>query len=51
MFFPVSIYLGQTSGPALWEGLGIQAFWVMATYGLARFFWNRGIRKYSAVGG
>jgi len=51
MFFPVSIYLGQTTGPALWKGLGIQAFWVMAAYGLARFFWNRGIRKYSAVGG
>src|SRR5437773_6108058 len=30
MFFPVSIYLGQTKGPALWEGLAIQAFWVMA---------------------
>ncbi len=51
MFFPVSIYLGQTTGPALWEGLGIQAFWVISTYGLARFFWGRGIRKYSAVGG
>src|SRR5438552_5754755 len=51
MFFPVSIYLGQTTGPALWEGLGIQAFWVMAVYGLARLLWGRGIRKYSAVGG
>src|SRR5438552_3364054 len=51
MFFPVSIYLGQSTGPALWEGLSIQAFWVMTAYGLARFFWSRGIRKYSAVGG
>jgi ABC-2 type transport system permease protein len=51
MFFPVSIYLRQATGPELWQGLAIQAFWVMATYALARFVWNRGIRKYSAVGG
>ncbi len=51
MFFPVSIYLGQTTGPPMWEGLCMQAFWVMATYGLARFVWSRGIRKYAAVGG
>lgn len=51
LFFPVSIYLGQTTGPALWQGLAIQLFWVVVFYGLARFAWNRGIRKYSAVGG
>jgi ABC-2 type transport system permease protein len=51
MFFPVSIYLGQTTGEALWRGLGIQAFWVVVFYGLARLVWSRGIRKYSAVGG
>jgi viologen exporter family transport system permease protein len=51
MFFPVSVYLGQTTGAALAEGLCIQAFWVVAAYSLARFVWNRGIRKYSAVGG
>ncbi len=51
MFFPVSIYLGQTSGPALWQGLAIQASWVGAALGLARFAWSRGIRKYAAVGG
>ena len=51
LFFPVSIYLGQTSGPALWRGFAIQAFWLVAAYALARFVWSRGIRKYSAVGG
>jgi len=51
MFFPVSIYLGQTTGMALWQGLCVQAFWVAATYSLARFAWSRGIRKYAAVGG
>jgi ABC-2 type transport system permease protein len=51
LFFPVSIYLGRTSGQALYEGLVIQTFWVAASYFLARFVWHRGIRKYSAVGG
>jgi ABC-2 type transport system permease protein len=51
MFFPVSIYLGQTTGEELWRGLAIQAFWVVAFIALAQFVWSRGIRKYSAVGG
>jgi len=51
MFFPVSIYLGQTTGPAIWQGLAVQACWVAAAFGLARFVWSRGIRKYAAVGG
>lgn len=51
MFFPVSIYLGKTSGPSLYSGLFIQAAWVFAAYLMARLMWRRGIRKYSAVGG
>jgi ABC-2 type transport system permease protein len=51
LFFPISIYLGQTTGDKLWHGLIIQAVWTMAFYLLARLVWNRGIRKYSAVGG
>lgn len=51
LFFPVSIYLGQTKGPELWQGLVIQCAWVVFFYLLARIVWSRGIRKYSAVGG
>jgi ABC-2 type transport system permease protein len=51
LFFPVSVYLGQTQGPALWRGLGLQAAWLAFFYLLARLVWRRGIRKYSAVGG
>lgn len=51
LFFPVSIYLGQVKGVALAQGLLIQAAWVIFFYGLACLVWNRGIRKYSAVGG
>jgi ABC-2 type transport system permease protein len=51
LYFPVSIYMGKTAGPALVRGLLIQIFWVAATYALARLMWQRGIKKYSAVGG
>ncbi len=51
LYFPVSIYLGRITGDELWRGLLIQSFWVVALYGLARFAWHRGIRRYAAVGG
>ena len=51
LFFPVNIYLGRVSGTELYQGLLIQACWVVAAFFLARFVWSRGIRKYSAVGG
>ncbi|MDB6028260.1 MAG: hypothetical protein JWM68_4483 [Verrucomicrobiales bacterium] len=51
LFFPVSIYLGQLSHDEIMRGLLIQTLWTVFFYGLARFTWSRGIRKYSAVGG
>lgn len=51
MFFPVSVYLGQSTGAALIQGLLIQTFWVLFFYVVARVVWARGMRKYSAVGG
>jgi ABC-2 type transport system permease protein len=51
LFFPVNIYLGKVAGAALYQGLFVQACWVVAAYALARFVWSRGVRKYSAVGG
>jgi len=51
MFFPVSIYLGRTTGADLWQGLLVQVFWVVVLYGVARWVWRRGIRKYAAFGG
>jgi ABC-2 type transport system permease protein len=51
LYFPVSIYVGKSSGAALYQGLLIQFLWVVAAYLFARFMWARGIRKYSAVGG
>jgi ABC-2 type transport system permease protein len=51
LYFPVSVYMGRMAGPALAQGLLIQVAWVIGTYLLARFAWNRGIRKYAAAGG
>ena len=51
LYFPVSIYMGKTTGGELARGLLIQLAWVCFMYALARFVWNRGIKKYSAVGG
>jgi ABC-2 type transport system permease protein len=51
LFFPVSVYLGNIHGDALWRGLALQVGWVVVFFLLARFTWARGIRKYSAVGG
>jgi viologen exporter family transport system permease protein len=51
LFFPVSVYLGRTTGAALWRGLLIEAAWVIVFYILARLIWARGIRKYTAFGG
>ncbi len=51
LYFPVSIYVGKSSGHALYQGLTVQFLWVVAAYLFARFMWARGIRKYSAVGG
>ena len=51
LYFPVSIYVGKSTGVALYQGMLIQFLWVVAAYLFARFMWARGIRKYSAVGG
>ena len=51
LYFPVSVYMGKLTEAELLRGLLIQVFWVAAAYGIARLMWQRGIKKYSAVGG
>ncbi|MBI5387482.1 MAG: ABC-2 family transporter protein [Verrucomicrobia bacterium] len=51
LFFPVQIYLGRATGAELYQGMAVQAAWVIVAFLLARFVWSRGIRRYSAVGG
>jgi ABC-2 type transport system permease protein len=51
LYVPISIYMGKISGQDIAFGLLTQLFWVLMMYGLARYMWRRGIRKYSAFGG
>jgi ABC-2 type transport system permease protein len=51
MFFPVSVYLEQSTGAELWQGLAMQVFWILFFYVAARLVWRKGIRHYTAVGG
>jgi ABC-2 type transport system permease protein len=51
LYFPVGIYMGKITGAELARGFMMQIGWVVAAYFIARFAWNRGIKKYSAVGG
>src|SRR6266478_866201 len=51
LYFPVSVYMGKTTGADLLRGLTVQGLWVAGSYFVARFSWRRGIKKYSAVGG
>ena len=51
LYFPVSVYMGKTTGMDLIRGLVIQGLWVLAAYAVARLACRRGIKKYSAGGG
>ena len=51
LYFPISIFMGQVQGAALWEGLLIQFCWVLITALVANTMWQRGLRRYQAVGG
>jgi ABC-2 type transport system permease protein len=51
LFFPISIFLGKSTGPRLWSGLATQACWLLITWLAARTMFKRGVRHYQAVGG
>ena len=50
-YFPAAVWLGKVSGPQLWQGLAIQAAWVVFFIVACRFAYNRGVRHYSGFGG
>lgn len=51
IYFPVSVYMGRITGPALIQGFIMQVLWVGITYALARLVWRRGLKSYTVVGG
>jgi ABC-2 type transport system permease protein len=50
-YFPAVVFLGKVQGTALVQGLLIEAAWALALMLLARWLYNRGLRRYSAYGG
>jgi ABC-2 type transport system permease protein len=51
MGFPVEILMGQLSRPEIVMGFAIQLFWTGVALALSLFTWQRGLRRYTAVGG
>lgn len=51
VYIPFEIYLGLRQGDALWWGLGVQAFWVMALILLDHLVLRLGVRKLVIQGG
>jgi ABC-2 type transport system permease protein len=50
-YFPAAVFLGKIEGPALVNGLLLQAGWAVALVVIARLLFRRGLRQYSAYGG
>lgn len=50
LYFPLKIYLGQLSFPEIFSGLIMANFWVFITYFTVKYFWQRGLRSYTAYG-
>src|SRR3972149_4805401 len=50
-YFPAAVFLQKIEGPAMWQGLAIQAAWVAFFIIACRVAFARGVRRYSAFGG
>jgi len=50
-YFPAAVFLEKITGPAMWQGVAIQAAWVVFFIIACRVAFNRGVRRYSAFGG
>ena len=48
--FPVELILGRLPVDQALRGLGVQLFWLLVIGALFRLLWNRGVKRYSAVG-
>jgi ABC-2 type transport system permease protein len=46
----VAVLMEKIQGPQLWQGLGIQALWVILCLLAGRQLWLAGLRRYEAVG-
>lgn len=50
-YFPAVVFLGKIRGWELVQGLAIEVVWVVLLFGVTRWLYARGLRRYSAFGG
>jgi ABC-2 type transport system permease protein len=50
-YFPAAVFLQKIEGPALWQGLVVQAAWLLFLIFVCRTTYWRGIKRYSGFGG
>lgn len=50
-YFPAAVFLGKISGPEMWQGIAVQAGWVLFFIVFCRIAYSRGIKRYSGYGG
>lgn len=50
-YFPSAVFLQKVQGAELWQGLAVQAGWVLALLTLNRVLFHYGLKRYSAYGG
>ena len=50
-YFPAAVFLQKIEGAALWQGLAIEAAWILFFIVACRVAYNRGVKRYSAYGG
>lgn len=48
--YPIEALIGQLSPAQLFEGLGMQVVWIVASFLLVRLVWHFGVRHFSSVG-
>ena len=50
-YFPAAVFLGKVSGPQLLQAMWIEFAWVIFFIFLARWLFERGVKRYSGFGG
>jgi ABC-2 type transport system permease protein len=50
-YFPAAVFLQKIEGPELWQGLAIEAGWIVFFIVVCRIAYARGVKRYSAFGG
>jgi ABC-2 type transport system permease protein len=51
VYTPVSIYVGQLTGTAAWQAVGVQALWLIGLASLTTLVWRRALRRVVVQGG